>query len=157
MKKIIIFGVAIVIIFGALAFVTSYQNQKQSEGNPYGVDSLPPETIDTLDNPMYENIILPEELEEKMDNGEDFTVYFFSPACPACSRVSPEIIPMAEEKDVDLHLFNVQVFEEGFDRYIDATPTVIHYENGEVAYTIEGAADRETYERFYDEVVLGEE
>ncbi|PIB64433.1 thioredoxin, partial [Pseudomonas sp. 2995-1] len=38
MKKIIIFGLVLAVIFAALAFVTSQQNQQQSEGNPYGKD-----------------------------------------------------------------------------------------------------------------------
>ncbi|MBM7097630.1 thioredoxin family protein [Bacillus sp. H-16] len=158
MKKIIIFGVAVVIIFGALAFVTSYQNQQQSEGNPYGKDRLHQETIDTLDDPNYDNIILPDELDEKIENEEDFTVYYFSPACQACNQVSPVIIPMADEKDIDLHLFNLLEFDNGFSQFgIDGTPTLIHYENGEEVERIYGAADQPTYEWFYDDIVLGEE
>ncbi|WP_096435816.1 thioredoxin family protein [Alteribacter populi] len=158
MKKLILFGVAVIAIFGALAFITSNQNQQQSEGNPFGKDRLHQETIDQLDNPIYSNVILPEELDEKIEGEEDFTVYFYSPACHVCQEVSPVLVPLAEDKGIDLHLFNLLEFQDGFNHYdIEGTPTVVHYENGEEVDRIYGGAEEPTYELFYDQVVLNEE
>ncbi|TMW71549.1 thioredoxin family protein [Alteribacter natronophilus] len=159
MKKIIIFGVVLLVIFAALAFVTTQQNQQQSEGNPYGKDRLHPETIDTLDNPLYENIILPDEVDEMKDNGEDFTVYYFSPACPVCNEVTPYLVPAAEDEGVDLHMLNLLEYDnEMFDYYdIEGTPTVIHYENGVEEARVAGGADEKTYRQFFNEVVLDQQ
>ncbi|MCE7793532.1 thioredoxin family protein [Salipaludibacillus sp. CUR1] len=155
MKKLIIFGGIVILLFGAITFITSFQNEQRSEGNPFGKDRLHSETIDQLDDPLYQNIILPEELDEKLQAGEDATVYFYSGRCEACNQASPVLIPKAEELDVDLHLYNVLEFEQGWNDYdIEGTPTVIHFDNGEEAARITGLHEEETYEQFYRQVVL---
>lgn len=97
MKKIILFGLVIVIIFGTLAFVTSFQNKQLSEGNPFGKNVLKAETIRQLDNPLYQNIIVPEDLERKLASGEAVTVYFYSPICEQCNLATPIFKPLADE------------------------------------------------------------
>src|SRR5699024_12146872 len=42
--------------------------------NPYGKTNLEQETIDQLDDPLYQNQITPDDLDEKLDNQEDLTV-----------------------------------------------------------------------------------
>ena len=80
-KKVLIFVGVIVLLFGALYFVVSYQNNQSLEDNdnPYGTTNLEQPTIDLLGDSNYDNIILPDELSEQVDNGEEVTVYFFSP------------------------------------------------------------------------------
>lgn len=157
MKKIIIFGGIVVILFAAIAFLTSYQNQQQSEGNPFEKDRLHSETIDQLDDPNYQNIILPEELDEKMEAGESATIYFYSGQCESCVQASPVLVPKAEELGVDLELYNILEFEQGWGDYdIEGTPSVVHYENGEEIGRIVGLHDEETYEQFFQQVVQAE-
>lgn len=152
MKKILIIGGAIVVIFAALIFVTNYQNQQQAEGNPFGLDTLEQETIDQLDDPNYENIILPDELDERLAAGEDATVYFYSGQCPYCNQTTPIIVPMAEEMGVDLELYNILEFGQGWDVFeIEVTPTVIHFEDGEEVDRISGAQDPSAYEQFFEQ------
>ncbi|MFT4416865.1 thioredoxin family protein [Fredinandcohnia humi] len=132
MKKLIIFTVLIIALFAALAFITTSQNKQKAEGNPYGKDELDPATIDQLDDPNYGNQILPDELEEKLENGESVTVYFYSPTCPHCQNTTPVIIPMVIDMGIDLKKYNLLEFEEGWRDYgIEYTPTLIHFENGE--------------------------
>lgn len=132
MKKIIIFTVVIVAIFGALAYVTTAQNKQKAEGNPYGKDDLDPATIKQLDDPNYKNQILPDELETKLENGETMTVYFYSPTCVHCQNTTPVIVPMVDEMGLDLKKLNLLEFEDQWNKYgIDSTPTLIHFENGE--------------------------
>ncbi|WP_096189487.1 thioredoxin family protein [Evansella halocellulosilytica] len=155
MKKIIIFGLIVILIFGALAFLTSYQNKQQSEGNPFGKERLYPETIEQLDDPLYSNIILPDELDDKLENEEDVTVYFYSPQCEYCNEASPILIPLADETGVDLELYNILEFEQGWDDHqISATPTLIHYRNGEEVMRMEGLHGEEEYQNFYEHFVL---
>ncbi|MGO4888534.1 thioredoxin family protein [Anaerobacillus sp. MEB173] len=139
MKKIIIFSLVIVVFFAALAVVTNNKNSQQVEGNPYGKEKLNPATVKQLDDPNYQNQILPEELRTSLDAGETVTVYFYSPTCQYCNQASPVIVPMAESLGIDMKLFNLLEFEEGWEDYpVRSTPTVIHFVDGEPVAGIEG-------------------
>ncbi|UTR15435.1 thioredoxin family protein [Salipaludibacillus sp. LMS25] len=155
MKKLILFGSIIVVLFGAIGFLTHYQNTQTTQGNPFGKETLHNETVEQLDDPHYQNIILPDELEEKLANGEDATIYFYSGRCEYCNLATPKLVPKAEEMDVDLELYNILEFNEGFSDYnIQATPVVIHYKNGEEVARVEGRRDADDYEDFFKENVL---
>ncbi|MGA9227927.1 MAG: thioredoxin domain-containing protein, partial [Mesobacillus sp.] len=117
MKKVIIFLVIIVGLFAALFFVSKAQNEEKAEGNPFGKEALHPETVKQLEDPNYQNIITPDELEKVIKNGEDATVYFYSPTCPHCVRTTPIVSPLAKEMDVNLVQFNLLEFEEGWNNY----------------------------------------
>ncbi|WP_456276148.1 thioredoxin family protein [Bacillus sp. AK128] len=152
MKKVIIFLAVIIALFGALAFVTNYSNQQASEGNPYGKEKLKSATIAQLDDPNYENQILPDELKERLDNKESLTVYFYSPECAFCKETSPVIVPMAEELGMELPLFNLLEFEEGFPTYqITSTPTVVRYEDGVEVNRVEGKVSDEQFQAWFEQ------
>lgn len=153
-KMLIIIG-AIVVLFGGLIFVTQYKNQKVvSENNPYGKDNLRQETIDQLDDPLYQNIIVPDELDEKLANGEDITVYYYSPVCVYCQKTTPIVVPITEELDIDMRKMNLLEFDL-MDYYdVEGTPTIIHYENGEEVGRIVGQRTEEEFRAFFEEYVL---
>lgn len=154
MKKIIIFLAAVVSIFIVIVLVTNMQKNQKLENNPYQTKDLKPETIDQLDDPLYQNIILPDTLNAKIDNKEDVTVYFFSPVCSYCNKTTPIVSPLAEEMDIDLVQFNVWEFEEAWDEYnLEATPVIIHYENGKEKDRITGYWEKEEFESFFKEKV----
>ncbi|WP_223700910.1 thioredoxin family protein [Sutcliffiella deserti] len=154
MKKIIVIVSVIVAIFIALAVITNYQQKQSSEGNPFGKDKIKPSTQEQLDDPLYQNIILPDELEEKLESGEKTTVYFYSPECPACVQTSPVVVPMAEEMDIDLELYNILEFEQGWDDYnIRSTPTFIHFEDGQEVSRLENYhQDHSVYSNWFEEI-----
>lgn len=155
MKKILLFGGILVAIFVAIAVITTMQQSSQLENNPYGTDDLEGATIDLLDDENYQNQIVPEDLEEQIASGEPTTVYFFSPTCVYCQQVTPMLSPLAEDMDVDMVKFNLLEFEEGFAQYaIEATPTLVYYENGEEVQRIVGAAQQADYESFFNQYVL---
>src|SRR5699024_12393970 len=102
-NKMLLILVAIVILFVGLIVVNNMKNKKAvSENNLYGEETLHQETIDQLNDPLYDNIILPEELDEKLENGEVVTVHYYRPTCVYCQRTKPMIVPMVEELAVDL-------------------------------------------------------
>src|SRR5699024_10613345 len=113
-NKMVIIIVAVVVLFGGLFFVTNYKNKKVVDGsdNPYGKDKLNQQTIDSLDDPLYQNIIQPNDLEERIESGESTTVYFFSPDCVHCQRTTPVLVPLAEDNDIDLVQMNLMEFED---------------------------------------------
>ncbi|WNS76705.1 thioredoxin family protein [Bacillus sp. DTU_2020_1000418_1_SI_GHA_SEK_038] len=153
MKKVVIFLAVIIVLFVAVGFLTKMQNEEKVSGdNPYGKDKLHPETIAQLDDPNYQNIILPEELEKKLDNKEDVTVYFFSPTCSHCQRTTPVVSPLAKDMKVDLVQYNLLEFENGWDKYlITQTPTIVQYKDGKEVNRITGYQDEDVFKQWFNE------
>jgi len=157
LKKIIIFLVAIVALFAAIALITSMQNNQKAEGNKFKKANLEPATVELLDDPNYQNVILPEELEEKLKNNEDVTVYFYSSSCIHCKRTTPILAPLAEDMGVDMVQYNLLEFEQGWDQYrIESTPTLVHFESGKEVARIVGEQPEEEFKKFFDENVTKE-
>lgn len=153
---IVIIGIIVVLVI-ALFFVVQYQNNQKTNGsdNPYGTSDLEQETIDQLDDPNYQNQILPDELESKLENGEDVTVYFFSPTCVYCQNTTPYLAPLAEDNGVDMKMFNLLEFgQEGMPYAIESTPTLVHFKDGEEVARIVGQRSEEEFQKFFDEYVL---
>ncbi|WP_249870162.1 thioredoxin family protein [Oceanobacillus saliphilus] len=156
-KKMLIIIGSIVVLFIALFFVIDYKNNQALENsdNPYGTNNLQQSTIDQLNDPLYQNQILPDELNEKISNGEDVTVYFYSPECVYCLNTTPYLAPLAEDMNVDMKKFNLLEFgQQGLGYGIESTPTVVHYENGEEVSRLVGQYPENEYEAFFNEYVL---
>jgi len=155
LKKVIIFLVIIIGLFAALFFVTKAQNEEKAGNNPYGKDTLHPETVKQLDDPNYQNIILPDELANKLAAGEDVTVYFFSPTCSHCVRTTPVVAPLAKDMNVELVQYNLLEFEQGWDKYgIQSTPTIVQYKNGKEVARIVGYQEAATFQDWFNENTL---
>ncbi|MFC3040672.1 thioredoxin family protein [Virgibacillus xinjiangensis] len=158
-NKMLLFAGVIVLLFIALYFVTNYQNNQavDQSGNPYGKEDLDQATIDQLDDPLYQNQIRPEELSERIESGEPTTVYFYSPTCVYCQQTTPVLVPLTEDMDVEMVKLNLLEFEDQWGTYgIEATPTLVHFEDGEEVNRITGAHPEENFRAFLDEVVLKE-
>ncbi|WAA08756.1 thioredoxin family protein [Fervidibacillus albus] len=155
MKKILIFLSIMIVGFAALAILNDYDTEQALEDNPYQKEDLNAATIEQLDDPNYKNIILPEQLKTQLENGESVTVYFYSPTCSWCEKMTPIAVSLAKELQIDLKLYNVLEFEEGWDDYdIEATPTIVHFENGkEVARTV-GYDEEENLREWFEQFVL---
>lgn len=140
-----------IIIFSAVAI--NELNQTAAEGNPYKKETLHPATIQQLDDPIYKNIMLPEELEATLESNDSAYVYFYSPTCSFCKKTTPIVVPMAEEMGIDLSLFNILEFNEGWETYkIEGTPTIIYFENGKEVSRIEGGVDAEKFKKWFEEM-----
>jgi len=155
LKKLLIIGGAIVVVFILLIVLTNMSNDKKLADNPYGTDDLKQETIDQLDDENYQNIILPDDLQAQIESGEPVTAYFFSPICVHCKAMTPVLMPVVEDMGVDLVQYNIYEFEQGWEDYmIEATPTLIHFEDGKEVSRMVGNQPVENIESFFDEVVL---
>jgi thiol-disulfide isomerase/thioredoxin len=150
LKKLLIFGGIIVVLFAAITFLTTYEQKEAVKDNPYHKKELDPATVDQLDDPNYQNIILPDELEQKLKNKETVTVYFYSPTCPHCQKTTPIVVPLAKQMGIDLKMFNLLEFEDGWDKYhIEGTPTLIHYEKGKEVKRIDGYHDEAVFRDWF--------
>ncbi len=154
MKKLIIFLVVIIALFAGIAGLTKWQQAKQSEGNVYQKEKLKPATIALLDDPLYQNIILPDELKKKLEKKEDVTVYFFSPECAHCMNTTPELIPAAKKVGVDVYQFNLLEFKDGYNQYnVEYTPTLMHFKAGEEHASLVGEQTQDDIEAWLKENV----
>ncbi|WP_347861224.1 thioredoxin family protein [Salimicrobium sp. PL1-032A] len=152
-KKMIIFGSVLVVLIIALAVIVNLQNAEKAEGNPYNKseDELKQSTIDQLDDPNYDNQILPDELEEQIESGDPVTVYFYSPECVYCQNTTPYLVPLTEDMGVDMKKMNVLEYESQMMEYqIEATPTVVHFDNGEEQDRIVGQQPEEAFRDFFE-------
>ncbi|MFJ5789336.1 thioredoxin family protein [Lysinibacillus sp. NPDC093197] len=157
MKKLLIIGSVIVVLFAAIIVLTNVSNKNKlaSANNPYGDKKLTQETIDQLDDENYQNIMLPDELEKKIKAGEDVNAYFFSPVCVHCQAFTPVLMPIADELGVNVAQLNVYEYTDLWDKYgIEATPTFIRFEDGKEAARFVGALAEQDLRSFLDKEVL---
>ncbi|WKA59614.1 thioredoxin family protein [Planococcus shenhongbingii] len=155
MKKMLIIGAVVVLIFGLIIFLTNQSNNQKLADNPYDKEDLNQATIDQLDDENYQNIILPDALDEQIASGEPTTVYFFSPTCSHCQATTPVLMPIAEDMGVDVQQYNLLEYEQGWQQYfIEATPTLVHYEDGKEVARWVGSQPKENIEEFFNQVVL---
>ena len=151
MKKVIIFVAVVVLLFAAIAYLSNKQQTEKTSGdNPYGKDELHPATADQLDDPLYQNIITPNELDEKLKTEDSVTVYYFSPICAHCKVTTPILMPVVEELDEQIYQYNVLEFEQGWDELKgDGTPTLIHYKNGKETSRISGERTADEFKQWF--------
>ena len=152
MKKLAIVGSIIVILCIAIVLLTNKSQNDIIEvhDNPYGTDDLHPSTIEFLADENYQNIILPDDLQNKIESDEGTYAYFFSPTCQYCKAFTPVLMPIAEEYGVKIDQLNVLEFDLAWNDYgIKSTPTLIYFENGEEVARIVGDAPKEVVHEFF--------
>ncbi|HSO57693.1 MAG TPA: thioredoxin family protein [Paenisporosarcina sp.] len=155
MKKLLIIGGIIVAVFALIIVLNNMSNDNKLADNPYGTNDLEQETIDQLNDENYQNIILPDELTAKVESGEPVTAYFFSPKCVYCKAMTPVLMPIVAEMDADIVQYNVLEFEQGWGDYeLEATPTMIHFEDGKEVSRMVGNQPEENIKTFLSDVVL---
>ncbi|SES99640.1 Thioredoxin [Salinibacillus kushneri] len=135
MKKILIIGGIIVVLFGVLIAVVQYQKSD-----------------------LYGNQITPDNLQQSLDNSENKTIYFYSPECPHCQKATPIVVPLAEDLGVNLEKVNVLEYNEAFEQFgIEYTPTIVRYEDGKEVKRFVGASKEEDYRNFFEQNVLDDQ
>lgn len=149
---LIILAIVLVLVI-AIIVLTNLTNSNKLANNPYDTEDLQQSTIDLLDDENYQNIIVPNALEEKIASGDKVYAYLFSPECMHCKNFTPKLMPVAEENDIQIDQLNVLEYEEEWNRYgINATPTLIVFENGEEVTRLVGDYEKEMIQQFFDNV-----
>ena len=150
MKKLVIIGATVVLLFAAIVVLTNISNSDKMKDNPYDTDNLQQSTIGLLDDENYQNIILPEDLQAKIDSGEGVFAYMFSPECGHCMNFTPKLMAVAEQEDIQIDQLNVLEYGNAGTTYqITQTPTLVYFENGEEVTRLVGDHDEESVRQFF--------
>ena len=153
MKKLVIIGAAVVLLFAAIIVLTNMSNSDKMKDNPYDTDNLQQSTIDLLDDENYQNIILPDDLQAKIESGEGVFAYMFSPECGYCMQFTPKLMAVAEQEDIQIDQLNVLEYENAWTTYqLQGTPTLIYFENGEEVTRLYGDKDENSIRQFFASV-----
>lgn len=145
MKKLGIIGAIVVVLFAGIIILTNLSNKDKLAYNPYDTDNLKQSTIDLLDDENYQNIILPDDLQKKVDSGEPVLAYMFSPECSHCQAMTPALMPIADEVGVQIDQYNILEYEQGWEDYqVEATPTLIYFEDGKEVERLVGDYSKDT-------------
>ncbi len=152
MKKVIVLSVIVASLLIAAIVYSDIANQKAAEGNPFGKANLHPATIEQLNDPLYDNQILPDQLKAKLDGKEELFVYFYSPTCEHCRATTPILVPVAKELKVDVKKHNLLEFSASWDAYgIEFTPTLVHYKDGKEVSRLVGEQTAEQLKAWFQE------
>lgn len=150
---LVIIAAIVVLLFAAIIVLTNMSNDKKLADNPYGTDNLQQSTIDLLDDENYQSIILPEDLEKKIADGDKVFAYYFSPECSHCKNFTPKLMPLAEENNIQIDQLNVLEYDAEKAKYgIEATPTLIVFDKGEEVTRLVGDHDKDTVQSLFDSV-----
>jgi thiol-disulfide isomerase/thioredoxin len=152
LKKIIVIAVVVAALLIAAIVYSDMSNREKAAGNPYGKATLHPATLEQLEDPLYDNLIMPEELQTRLENQEDMFVYFYSPVCEHCLATTPVLVPIADELGIDLKKHNVLEFSSSWDQYqIEYTPTLVHFVDGKEVGRLVGGQEESVFKTWLTE------
>jgi thioredoxin 1 len=152
LKKLLIIGGIIIAIFILVVVLSNKSNETKLKDNPYGTENLAKSTIDLIGNENYSNIVLPDTLFKKIEAGEPVTAYYFHPECQYCMQMTPVMMPIAKEMDVNVQQYNMLEFGQQAAAYgIESWPTLVYYEDGKEVGRMVGAQPEENIRAFFNE------
>ncbi|HDR4908401.1 thioredoxin family protein [Bacillus cereus] len=137
MKKMLIFTIAILSIFALVIILTNKETKNEK-------------TTGTEQVNYYKNQITPEQLQEDLSDHKEKIVYFYKTTCPHCLRVSPIVVPMAENMKINMQVLNLEEYKQGWDMFqIKGTPTIISYKDGKEVNRILGEQSLQTFQTWF--------
>ncbi|CAG9613216.1 hypothetical protein BACCIP111899_02411 [Bacillus rhizoplanae] len=132
MKKMFLFGGIVVVLLIAIFAVTKVE-QKQENKTDY-----------------YTNKISLEDLQKNVKEKKDQTIYFYQTNCVHCQKVSPIIVPMAKDMNIDMKVIDLEKYPTGWDEFkITGTPTIIHFKEGKEVSRIEGEQPKDKFKEWF--------
>lgn len=127
----------VVILFGGIYALNNMGGDSKLYGMP--LSDLNPATRALLDDPDYQNIILPDELDKRIADKDDFFAYMFSSTCIYCKETTPHLVPLVQDMNIDMPMFNVLEFPAYQSKMnIEYTPTLVYYQDGVEVGRMEG-------------------
>ncbi|MEK7018087.1 thioredoxin family protein [Bacillus sp. FSL R9-9410] len=123
MKKMLIFGGIIIVLFAAIFAVTQMEKKN----------------VSTTEKDYYTNKISLSDLQKNLKEKKEETVYFYQTSCVHCQKLSPILVPMAKDLNFDMKVMDIEKLDAPWDEYkIKGTPTIIHFKDGKEVSRISG-------------------
>ena len=151
MKKMLIFGGIIIALFAAIFAVTQMEektttSQKMEGGSATGTGSQ-------TDGPdYYTNKISLSDLQKNLKEKKEETVYFYQTSCVHCQKLSPVLVPMAKDLNVDMKVMDIEKLDAPWDEYkIQGTPTIIHFKDGKEVSRISGEQPKDKLKEWLEQ------
>lgn len=136
MKKMLIFGGIIIVLFAAIFAVTQMEKKNAS----------------TDEKGYYSNKISLEDLNKNIEDKKEQTIYFYQTSCVHCQKVSPIVVPLAKDLNVDMKVIDIENLNEPWDKYdIKGTPTIIHFKDGKEVSRISGEQSKERFKEWFEQ------
>jgi len=97
--------------------------------------------------------VTPEKLEQRIQGGGDFYVYFYSPTCKDCLKSEPKLAKAVKNLSIDIVKLDLQKYEEAREELqVPGTPSIFVYQGGKLVKGITGELKTvEEYENFFRE------
>lgn len=136
MKKMLIFGGIIIVLFAAIFAVTQMEKKNTS----------------TDEKGYYSNKISLEDLNKNIEDKKEQTIYFYQTSCVHCQKVSPIVVPLAKDLNVDMKVIDIENLNEPWDKYnIQGTPTIIHFKDGKEVSRISGEQSKDKFKEWFEQ------
>ncbi|EEL47150.1 Thioredoxin [Bacillus cereus Rock3-42] len=136
MKKMLIFGGIIIVLFAAIFAVTQMEKKNAS----------------TDEKGYYSNKISLEDLNKNIEDKKEQTIYFYQTSCVHCQKVSPIVVPLAKDLNVDMKVIDIENLNEPWDKYnIQGTPTIIHFKDGKEISRISGEQSKDKFKEWFEQ------
>ncbi|MGR3776952.1 thioredoxin domain-containing protein [Bacillus paramycoides] len=136
MKKMLIFGGIIIVLFAAIFAVTQMEKKNASTG----------------EKDYYSNKISLEDLNKNIEDKKEQTIYFYQTSCSHCHKVSPIVVPLAKDLNVDMKVIDIENLNAPWDKYdIQGTPTIIHFKDGKEVSRISGEQSKEKFKEWLEQ------
>ncbi|MEI4831212.1 thioredoxin family protein [Bacillus sp. FJAT-53711] len=133
MKKMFLFGGIVVVLLIAIFAVTKAEQKQENKTN------------------YYTNKISLEDIRKNIAEKKDQIIYFYQTDCVHCQKVSPIIVPMAKDMNIDMKVIDLENQPEAvWDEFkITATPTIIHFKEGKEVSRIVGEQPKDKFKEWF--------
>ncbi|WP_263701754.1 thioredoxin family protein [Bacillus thuringiensis] len=136
MKKMLIFGGIIIVLLAAIFAVTQMEKKNAS----------------TDEKGYYSNKISLEDLNKNIEDKKEQTIYFYQTSCVHCQKISPIVVPLAKDLNVDMKVIDIENLNEPWDKYnIQGTPTIIHFKDGKEVSRISGEQSKDKFKEWFEQ------
>ncbi|TBX53369.1 thioredoxin [Bacillus mycoides] len=147
MKKMLIFGGIIIALFAAIFAVTQMEEKSASTSQKIDNTTSQPDGSD-----YYTNKISLSDLQKNLKEKKEETVYFYQTSCVHCQKLSPIVVPMAKDLNVDMKVMDIEKLDAPWDEYkIKGTPTIIHFKDGKEVSRISGEQSKDKLKEWLEQ------
>ena len=142
----LIFGGIIIALFVAIFAVTQMEEKNatsQKIDNP---------TESKTNGPDYYTNKISFRSSKELKREKEETVYFYQTSCVHCQKLSPVLVPMAKDLNVDMKVMDIEKLDAPWDEYkIQGTPTIIHFKDGKEVSRISGEQPKDKLKEWLEQ------